>query len=550
MNKKENIIPKEESWIFPSTKEYKLPNGELIGGYFTMQGNIGDIFKYKNDELINTLKYKGPIPYFSIPIGQDLMSKMNANGGKYSGMNKCSLYVPHVCHYSQGCRCYCGHCCSCCTCSHNDLNNPNFPFGLLNKGLNDYFNPQFPLSSKNKQKNQNKFDITGEKGNYHLEYLDKDLYKYKFDITCNQVPIPNGYGDKLDIGDVSIYRDKGHNNSKKITIPSYKPLGDDLLKGILPNFLEKKRQREANIPKKRRNAKNDDEEYKPTEIELKEAQEEVNPLQSRSRRQNNTKNAPSEQISNSKNDNNNNLNNNNNPRSIRSRRGRNDDEEYIPTEKELKEAQEEEKPLEKKGGPFSSNNWSKNNKGNSYQRPTEEPYTRLWEGALKRPNPKIGKALYKGAHVVHTLVEVYDGEKHVFIESGSENGHNILYILDAKTLKGNFFKDYHSVDGSKASLKNITVDQICNNLKYDYGQYEQFSNDCVTVSEEVLKLAGNNNGLIIIEDMKSEYGKIHDKMVEYYNRHPFEACQISPYLEDEDRKNFPWLVRCLAPKKK
>ena len=87
-------------------------------------------------------------------------------------------------------------------------------------------------------------------------------------------------------------------------------------------------------------------------------------------------------------------------------------------------------------------------------------------------------------------------------------------------------------------------------MKYDYGQYEQFSNDCVTVSEEVLKLAGNNNGLIIIEDMKSEYGKIHDKMVEYYNRHPFEACQISPYLEDEDRKNFPWLVRCLAPKKK
>ena len=93
MKDKKQIVPKEESWIFPSTKEYKLPNGELIGGYFTMQGNIGDIFKYKNEELIDKLKYKGPIPYFSIPIGQDLMGKMNANGGKYSGMNKNEYFI-------------------------------------------------------------------------------------------------------------------------------------------------------------------------------------------------------------------------------------------------------------------------------------------------------------------------------------------------------------------------------------------------------------------------------------------------------------------------
>ena len=209
------IFPREESWLFPSTKEYKLPNRELIRGYFTMQGNIGDIFQYKNDELIDKFKYKGNIPYFSIPIGQDLMDKMNANGGKYSGMNKCSLYIPNVCHYNQGCRCYCGNFCSCCTCSHNDLNNPNFPFGLLNKGLNDYFNPQ--SSPSQRQKNRNKFDISGEKGNYHLEYLDKGLFKYKFDITCNQVPIP--YGVKLDNGDVSMFRNKGNNNSKKNKIP-------------------------------------------------------------------------------------------------------------------------------------------------------------------------------------------------------------------------------------------------------------------------------------------------------------------------------------------
>ena len=341
MKNKKQILPKEESWIFPSTKEYKLPNGELIGGYFTMQGNIGDIFKYKNEELIDKLKYKGPIPYFSIPIGRDLMNKMNANGGKYSEMNKCSLYIPNVCHYSQGCRCYCGHCCSCCTCSHNDLNNPNFPFGLLNKGLDKYFNPESPPSQR--QKNQNKFVISGEKGNYHLEYLDKDLYKYKFDITCNQVPIL--YGVKLDNGDVSMFRNKGNNNSKKNTIPSFKPLGDELLKDILPKFLEKKR-----------NKKNDDEEYKPTKKEVDEIEEEKNPPQSVSKRPNNKKNSPLEPISQSKKDkNNNNNNNNNNPRVSRMIGGRDNDEEYIPTQKELDQAQEEEKPSEKKGGPSSSN---------------------------------------------------------------------------------------------------------------------------------------------------------------------------------------------------
>ena len=350
---KKQIFQKEESWIFPSTKEYKLPNGELIGGYFTMEGNIGDIFKYKNDELIDKLKYKGPIPYFSIPIGQDLMDKMNANGGKYSGMNKCSLYVPNVCHYSQGCRCYCGHCCSCCTCSHNDLNNPNFPFGLLNKGLNNYFNPQSPTSQQ--QKNRNKFDISGEKGNYHLEYLDKDLYKYKFDITCNQVPIP--YGVKLDNGDVSMFRNKGNNKVKKNTIPSFKPLGDDLLKGILPKFLEKKREREAKAPKNRRKTKNDDEEYKPTKKELDEFQEEEKPPHNQSKRSNNKKKSSFEPIS--KSNTKSKKDNNNNPE-VRRMRGRRGDEEYKPTQKELDEAQEEDKPIQiqskrpnnKKKSPF------------------------------------------------------------------------------------------------------------------------------------------------------------------------------------------------------
>ena len=110
----------------------------------------------------------------------------------------------------------------------------------------------------------------------------------------------------------------------------------------------------------------------------------------------------------------------------------------VPTQKELDQAQEEEKPLEKKGGSSSSN--QKANNGNSYQRPAGEPFTRLWEGALKRPTPEVGQDLYDGAHVVHTLVEVYDGKKHVFIESycyeEDKNdplyGHNVVNNLMQK----------------------------------------------------------------------------------------------------------------------
>lgn len=46
-----------------------------------------------------------------------------------------------------------------------------------------------------------------------------------------------------------MFRNKGNNNSKKNTIPSFKPLGDDLLKDLLPKFQEKKREREAQTPK-------------------------------------------------------------------------------------------------------------------------------------------------------------------------------------------------------------------------------------------------------------------------------------------------------------
>ena len=405
--------------------------------------------------------------------------------------------------------------------------------------MNNYFNPQSPPSQR--QKNRNKFNISGEKGNYHLEYLDKDLYKYKFDISCNQVPIP--YGVKLDNGDVSMFRNKGNNNSKKNTIPSFMPLGDELLKDILPKFLEKKREREAKSQKIKRKTKNDDEEYKPTKKELDEIQEEERPPQSRSKRANNKRNSPFGSISKSKKD------NNNNPRVIRLRGGRDDDEEYIPTQNELDEAQEEEKPLEKKGGSFSSNQKTEDkksgfanffsNKGSKYQRPAEQPFTQLYEGALMTPTPRIGEALYKGAHVVHTLVRVYDGKNDVFIESYCENdendplyGHNVVNIFDAKDLD---YKRYHPVKGSKGNL-NLTADQLINSIEMDQGTYEPTRNDCVTVSEELLKHADNNNGINIINGMKLNKDEVRQKMEKYLRFHPFIKSEIQNYLKKQNKK--------------
>ena len=43
------------------------------------------------------------------------------------------------------CSCYCGHCCRCCTCYHNNINDPNLPFGPIGDKLKvwikDFYNP-------------------------------------------------------------------------------------------------------------------------------------------------------------------------------------------------------------------------------------------------------------------------------------------------------------------------------------------------------------------------------------------------------------------------
>lgn len=142
-------------------------------------------------------------------------------------------------------------------------------------------------------------------------------------------------------------------------------------------------------------------------------------------------------------------------------------------------------------------------------------------------------------------------KKHVFIELVSYenednkndplNGHN--YIYDAKNLPDNFYKEYHPVKGSKGSLKNITVDQIYN-IKRDQGTYKQFENDCVTVSKQVLIMAGNNNAVNIINGKKLNYEEVYKKMTEYYKSHPIKASQIVPYLDNEEKKDLPWFIRC------
>ena len=222
---------------------------------------------------------------------------------------------------------------------------------------------------------------------------------------------------------------------------------------------------------------------------------------------------------------------NNNPRVIRLRGGGNGDEEYIPTQQELDEAQEEEKPLVKKAG-ICRNFFS--NKRNSYQRPTEPPFTEIYEGALMRPNKKVGKELYEGAHVVHTLVRVFDVEKDVFIESYCEddensplNGHNIVNIFDAKELD---YKLYHPVEGSKDSL-NLTVDQLYNKIKNDQGSYDPIKNNCITTSKEILTYAENNKGINIINDMMLDENKVNEDMKKYYDKHPIRKWYIQKYLE-------------------
>ena len=336
----------------PKNIDYKLPNGELIGGYLAFKGNIKDIEKYKDQDLLKKYPYIGPLPIFTVPFGGGLLSQLQDNDGKYKGFNKCSLYYENTnCHYSQGCRCYCGHCCRCCTCNHNNINDPNLPFGAVGDKLKKSLQNLPTSIGKFEPLELGDYSINGNKGIYDCYFKDKNGYGYKFNINCEQIPFPKGITPKS--GEPEIYQE----NDKKNKLKPKSNIFQDLAKAFaeleknIPKLIEKKNNKNKTPQNKHRpKPKKDDEEYKPSKEELKEYQE--------------SKNEPKSQLEKNKGKTKENKNKNieekKPPKSfIGQKRERakpnKDDEEYIPSPKELKQIQnqnqnqkKEEKKEEKK----------------------------------------------------------------------------------------------------------------------------------------------------------------------------------------------------------
>lgn len=235
----------------------KLFNGELIAGYLAIKGIIKEIEKYKGNELLKKYPYLGPNLLFTVPLGEDLFNKIKNNDGYYIAFRKCSLYYENAnCHYSQGCRCYCGHCCRCCTCNHNNINDPNLPLGAIGDSLKDKLKKYYNPFGKNESIDPGLYSINGNKGIYDCSFSDPKGYGYKFKINCEQVSFPKDIVPKG--GNVDIFEDYDKNEGKKI-----KPF-INLFK-TLSNYskdIKKKTKKQTN--------KDKDEDYKPSKEELKE----------------------------------------------------------------------------------------------------------------------------------------------------------------------------------------------------------------------------------------------------------------------------------------
>jgi len=244
---------------------YNLPNGELIGGYLALKGIIKEIEKYKSDKLLKKYPYFGPLPLFIVPLGKSLFDQVQNNEGKYIAFNKCSLYYENTnCHYSQGCRCYCGHCCRCCTCNHNKLNDPNLPFGAVGDKLKDFLKDFYSPLGLNKSNELSPYSLDGNKGIYDCYLNDKNGYGYKFQINCEQVLFPKGNFKKSE--KVSVFMEIiGKNKLKPFTSLFQDLVEYDPDKNIINEPIKIR-------TNKRRKGKSYDDEYRPSKEEIEQAQ--------------------------------------------------------------------------------------------------------------------------------------------------------------------------------------------------------------------------------------------------------------------------------------
>jgi len=245
--------------------DYNLPNGELIGGYLALKGIIKEIEKYKSDKLLKKYPYFGPLPLFIVPLGKSLFDQVQNNEGKYIAFNKCSLYYENTnCHYSQGCRCYCGHCCRCCTCNHNKLNDPNLPFGAVGDKLKDFLKDFYSPLGLNKSNELSPYSLDGNKGIYDCYLNDKNGYGYKFQINCEQVLFPKGNFKKSE--KVSVFMEIiGKNKLKPFTSLFQDLVEYDPDKNIINEPIKIR-------TNKRRKGKSYDDEYRPSKEEIEQAQ--------------------------------------------------------------------------------------------------------------------------------------------------------------------------------------------------------------------------------------------------------------------------------------
>ena len=197
---------------------HKLPNGELIGGYLAMKGIINKIGKYLGDKLLKEYPYIGPFPLFLVPLGQSLYNTIKNNNGNYIAFNKRPLYYENTnCHYSQGCRCYCDHCCRCCTCNHNNINDPNLPFGAIGDKLKDWIKDFYNPFGEYESIQSGLGSIDGNKGIYDCYFNDKNGYGFRFQMNCEQVPFPKNVSPingKVDIFE-EINKPKGNRTKLK-----------------------------------------------------------------------------------------------------------------------------------------------------------------------------------------------------------------------------------------------------------------------------------------------------------------------------------------------